>query len=62
MPLWTVPERKAYIKQWLKRRYGHYLELPHWAEDELDELGPTLRQYVESGGKVAELIRARLRW
>jgi hypothetical protein len=61
-PLWTLTERKVYIKKWIKKRYKYYLKLPEWSDNELDKIGPGLRQHVEAGMMVAKLIRERLNW
>ena len=58
----TLQERKAYLKERLRRRYKRLLAMPVWEEYELEEMGPHLRQNIEANIKKAELIRERLAW
>lgn len=58
--LWTVLQRKAWIKKWLRRHYQKYLNIPDWTELELARLGADLRQHTEHGLAVRALIRYRL--
>lgn len=60
--LWTLTERKAYIKQWLRRRYRRYISMPAWTDAELDELGRGIQQYVDQGRIIGELARKRIAW
>lgn len=41
--LWTVEQRRDYIKSWLQRRYKKYLNLPDWTDAELNALEYSLR-------------------
>lgn len=60
--LWTVRERKEYVKRWLERRYARELSMPGWSDDEVRELGPSLQQDVVAGLAVRDLVRRRLQW
>lgn len=60
--LWTIAERKAYIRRRLIARYRHELRIPDWGDSELAELEPGLRGYVLDGLVVRDFVRARLRW
>lgn len=59
-PLWTVAQRKQWIKGWLRRRHRKYLVIPDWTEEELAALGDELRQHTEHGLAVRDLMRFRL--
>jgi len=58
----TLGERKAYLKMRLKRRYKKLIKMPNWKEEEILELGPTLRQNVRASLEAKKLILARIRW
>ena len=59
--LWTLSERKDYIKRYLKRTYGKdkFIE---WSNEELDELGYSLRTLVEEQMLVLEVNKKRIRY
>ena len=59
-PLWTVAQRKAYIKGYLKRRYRKYLAIPDWTDDDLKELSLDLQDFTRHGLAVRALTRHRL--
>lgn len=61
-PLWTLPERKAFVKKWIRKRYRYYLNLPEWTEREVSKLGYNLKTIVEVSTIIAELARRRLKW
>lgn len=58
--LWTVPQRKTFIKRWIARRYKKYLRIPNWAAGELAELSGHLQDSVLHGLAVRDLTRYRL--
>jgi hypothetical protein len=60
--LWTLTERKAYMKDWIRRRYKRVLNQPEWSEDEKAELGHSLCEYVTAYQILAEITRRRLKW
>jgi hypothetical protein len=43
-------------------KYKRILTLPDWTEKELEELGPCLRQTVESTATLKRLTKERLAW
>ncbi len=45
--LWTFAERAAYVADALPQRLAKALACPDWDDEDLEELGPTLRQHVE---------------
>jgi hypothetical protein len=61
-PLWTLAERKRFIKSWLARRYRRFLKQPTWAPEEIEELGHNLRTVVVKHQVLKELTVARIAW
>ncbi len=61
LPLWTVKQRKEYIKKWLRRRYKKYLAIPDWTDSELGTLAQDLRDHTLHGLAVRDLTKARLK-
>lgn len=61
-PIFTLPERKRFVKAWLRRRYARVLATPPWTDSELKEIGYTLRTMILSRALMAEIIRARIAW
>lgn len=60
--LWTVRERKDYIKRWLEERYARVLAIPGWTDEEIKAVGPNLQTEVMAGLALRDLTRRRLRW
>lgn len=58
--LFTLTERKRYMKAWLLRRYKRYLNLPEWTDAELGRMGPTLQSHVLQQIIIADVTRKRL--
>ncbi len=58
--LWTVEQRKKWIKQQLRRRYAKYLKIPDWGDSELMALRPLLQQHTIHGLAVREWTKARI--
>jgi hypothetical protein len=56
----SVPEICGYLARQLEAKHRRVLSAPHWAEDELDALGPALRRDVEGQLAVARHVRRRL--
>ena len=61
-PLLEFRERRAFVKKALKRKYAKLLSQPRWDPEELNELGPGLRQAVISAQAAADVIRGRIAW
>lgn len=57
-----VLKRREYVHNALRQKYKKYLVRVAWDDDELDELGPYLRQYVDNENAKAQRLRNRLRW
>lgn len=62
LALWTLGERKRYIKKWLKRRYKKVLATPDWSDQELAGLAPHMRDYVVNSIAVRDVVRQRIEW
>lgn len=61
--LWTLPERKRFIKKWLAKKYARYLkDSPKWDDNEIDELNGWLKDYFRAGIVIGEITRRRLKW
>ena len=56
--LLSVDERRRYIAEKLRRKAR--APRPDWSEDELDELGPSLRAAVQMGVKASQRLQERL--
>lgn len=56
----TVTERRLVARAKLRKKYAHYLRIGEWLPHELDELGPGLRQMIESGADIKGWIKRRL--
>jgi hypothetical protein len=59
---WSLVDRKAWVKTWIKRRYARYLTIPDWEPEDLARLGPMLRKFTESGLAIRDVTRKRLAW
>ena len=59
-PLWTVSQRKAFMKKRLKRRYSKYLNIKDWSDSEMAQMSREMQEYIEHGLAVRALTRARL--
>jgi hypothetical protein len=62
--LWTLRERKTFIKKALARRYAKFLRIPDWNPSELAMFSERsmLRNYIERGLIVRDIVRQRLKW
>ena len=58
----SLISRKNYLKKRLRRRHKRLLALPTWHPQELNDLGPGLREYVELGFLQQEHLKKRLAW
>ena len=59
---YSVVDRRAYVRDFLRRKYRKFLKIPHWDDDELSELDPSFAREVAASVRMAEHVRARLRW
>jgi hypothetical protein len=60
--LWTLAERKQFIKNWLKKRYARFLRSPEWSDEDKEELGYSLKDFVQKHEIVAQLAKKRIAW
>jgi len=58
----TLEQRKAFLKEKLRRRYRKFLAIPNWTDAELTEMRGGLRRYVVFGLKKKAVVIRRLRW
>ena len=64
-PLFTIEERRAYVRTYLWRKFARLLMSPGWKESELEELGPSLRTYIKAQQSRKAHIQRRIgmaRW
>lgn len=57
----TLRERQLWVRKLIARRYRKVLRMPTWTQAELEELGPTSRQEVESIMRLQQSVKSRLR-
>lgn len=62
--LWfaTLEERRNYVKRRLRERNARLLSAPVWEQDEIEELGPTLKTTIVSQQRRKAAVERRLRW
>jgi hypothetical protein len=58
----SLAERKAFLKTRLRKRYRSVLRMKDWTEEELSELGKTLRSHVETALRLRNIVEWRLAW
>ncbi len=56
----SAHEKRAYIQNRLRSRYSDAFVQDGWSDDELDDLGPGLRQFVQSSQAANEIARERV--
>jgi len=59
--LFSVPERANEIAVCLERRYRKELNAPYWSEEEINELGPSLKKQVKAKQFLREEVLERIR-
>lgn len=55
-------EKRRFIQNRLREKYSKYLAVPRWSQEELDELGRGLYDYVKRGQDFTEGARLRIMW
>lgn len=60
--LWKLSQRKKFIRRALRRRYKRLLNLPNWTPEQLNELGHTLKSYVQAGLLAKIILKERISW
>jgi len=58
----SLRERKNYLKIRLLQKYHKLLAIPKWEDNEIEELGYTLRTHIEASIRAKEYIKKRLAW
>jgi len=61
-PIWTLTERKLFIKKALQKKYRKVLKMKQFTDSELSQFGYNLRTSTISKAVLAEIIRSRLAW
>lgn len=56
----TLRERKQALKDSLRRHYKRILKMPEWKEEDLAELGYSLRSMIENNLKIKASVLIRL--
>ena len=56
----TVRSRAEYLLTAYKKRHRDLLIMPHWSQEELDELGYTLRTAIELKVELKNILLAKL--
>jgi hypothetical protein len=59
--LFSIPERAHAVSIALERRYRKELNAPYWSDEEIDELGDTLRQQVKARQFIRSEVVERIR-
>ena len=54
--------KKQAIQAKLRRRHARALRVPHWDQEELSELGRTLRVAVEAYQRAKSVVECRVTW
>ena len=58
----SVGAKRRYIQSRIAAKYRRILDMPHWSEAEIEELGYSLASSVRAGMAQKEWIIARLKW
>jgi len=58
----TMADRRQAVKDYLQRKYAKLLRSPDWSEDEMAELGKTLRSHIRGRMALKTLVRQRIAW
>lgn len=58
----SVAGKRRAIHDRLREKNAKLIASPDWSDEELDELGPTLRQYIEGRRDERQRLLARLRF
>ena len=61
-PVISIKKRRSMAKDHIRKKYKHFLRIPNWDEDELEEMDPSFANEIRSSVKLANHVRARLAW
>lgn len=56
----AIQRRRHILKQRLRKKYAHVVRMPKWDEDEMIDMGDTLRNDISYHDKLSTLIKRRL--
>lgn len=59
--IFNVPDRAAWVLAVYRQKYRKLLRAVRWCEDELEEIGYTLRQMIEGAQRERAIIERRIR-
>ena len=57
-----IRDRRAHVKDALRKKYKKFLRIPNWDEDELEEVDPAFAREIRASVNFAKHVRARLKW
>lgn len=58
----TLAAKRKHIQTHLRKKYAKYLKMPHWSDDELEEMGSEMRRYILHCQTMKGLVLQRVRW
>ena len=58
----TLASRRQYMRIWLDKRYEQLITLPKWSNDEFEELGDGLHEFIGDREGLRHWIAARVEW
>lgn len=58
----TAAQKRAHIQQRLEAKYADDINGQAWEDEDYDDLGPGLRQYVQARQAEAHILRERVRY
>jgi 5-methylcytosine-specific restriction endonuclease McrA len=57
-----IVDRRDAVKDYLRRKHKRLLKSPDWTDEEIDQLGYTLRDHVKNRMELKKVVKARLSW
>jgi hypothetical protein len=58
----TINGRREAVKDYLREKYARVLKQPDWREDEIEELGYNLQDFVRRRKELKKVVQERLKW
>jgi hypothetical protein len=58
----TLRQRKSYIAEYLRSKYRSIRAIKEWEDEEIDELGDGLRNFISSNSDFRRFIERRISW
>lgn len=59
---WDISGRKLKIKEYLKKKYRHFLKIADWSEEELKDMDRILKDEIRIGLFIKKITKKRLQW